>query len=123
VTRWTGAALLARIGDKHFVFAVRAANASKTFFEIPAFEKGGHAALDDRTPESVFGLIMLIADLLEGGKMFVDQMPQVGVPRIARSVQNGQFGARGSHEENAVSIPRSEIAGHTASPPIPCMAE
>ena len=40
VTRWAGASLLARIGDEHFMFTVRATNSGKAFMQIATLEIG-----------------------------------------------------------------------------------
>jgi hypothetical protein len=90
--------------------AILAAYSGKTFLEIPALEKGGHRAPDNRAPETVLALKPFVVGLLERVKMLVDQTPQIGGTRIIdhRSalvpvVQYGQFGTRGNHEENALS--------------------
>ena len=67
--------------------AVGATHPGKTFFEIPALEECGHGPLDDRTPEAVLGLKMLIVVLLERVEMLINQTPQVGCTRIAWLVQ------------------------------------
>ena len=59
VTGGTGTALLAGKGDEHLVMAVGATNPRKTFLQIAALEKGGHATLDHRSPEAVLGLKLL----------------------------------------------------------------
>ena len=63
------------------------ANSGEAFLQIAALEKGGHRLLDDRSPETVLGLITLVVDLLEGVKMLIQQLPQVGCVRIARLVE------------------------------------
>ena len=100
---WAGTSLLARKGNEHFMFAVRAAYSSKTFMQIAALEIGCHGSLDHRAPETVLALKSFIVGLLEGVKMLVDQTPQFGCTRIPWLVQYGQFGTGGNHEENALS--------------------
>ena len=65
------------------------ANSGEAFLHIAALtlKKGGHRLLDDRSPETVLGLIMLVLDLLEGVKMLIQQLPQVGCVRIAWLVE------------------------------------
>ena len=87
VARGAGTALLAGEGDEHLVLAVRAANSSKPFLQIPTLKKGRHRLLDDRPPETVLGLISLVVDLLERVKMLIAQPPQVGVLGIAWAVE------------------------------------
>jgi hypothetical protein len=60
------------------LFAVWAANSSKTFLQLPTLEKGCHRALDHRSPEAVLDLKPLIVDMLEKVIMLVDQTPQAG---------------------------------------------
>jgi len=67
--------------------AVGAADAGKTFLQIAALEKGGHAAVDHRSPEAVLGLKLLVVDLAEGVKMLVQQPPQSGSTWIAWPIQ------------------------------------
>ena len=86
------AALLAGESDEHLVLTVGAANSGEAFLQIAALEKGGHRLLDDRSrPASgcptVLGLITLVVDLLEGVKMLIQQLPQVGCVRIAWLVE------------------------------------
>jgi len=94
----TCAALLAGESDEPgtmlawSVLTVGAANSGEAFLQIAALEKGGHRLLDDRSrPASgcptVLGLITLVVDLLEGVKMLIQQLPQVGCVRIAWLVE------------------------------------
>ena len=94
----TRAALLAGEGDEHLMLTVGAANAGVAFLQIAALEKGGHRLLDRRSPETVLGLITLVVDLLEGLKMLIQQLPQVGCVRIAWLVE---FQGRTSPERPA----------------------
>jgi hypothetical protein len=57
------------------VSAVAAADAGEAALQIAALQKGRHAALDDRPPEAVLGLIPLVVDLLERREMLVEQLP------------------------------------------------
>ncbi len=66
--------------------AVGTADASKTFPQITTSKKGGHAAVDDWSPETVLSLKTLVIHLPEGVKMLIDQSPQVGGLGIAWAV-------------------------------------
>ena len=112
VAGWASAALLARIGDKHFMFAVCTTNAGKSFLQIAALEEGCHGLFDDTAPIAVLGLKPFIVDLLERIKMLVDQTPQVGGLRVAWSIQGRRLVAQRSHEKNALSNPT--VANRTA---------
>ena len=79
--------LLAGKGDEHLVIAVGAANPRKTFLQIAALEKGGHATLDHRSPEAVLGLKLFVVDLAKAVKVLVQQPPQIGSARIAWPIQ------------------------------------
>jgi hypothetical protein len=61
VAGWTRAPLLAREGDEHLMVTVGTANSGKAFLQIPALEKGCHRLLDDRPPETVLALKLLLA--------------------------------------------------------------
>ena len=103
VAGWASASLLARKGDEHFIFAIRATNSSKTFMQVTALKIGCYRPLNNGPLETVLDLKTLIVDLLERIKMLVDQTPQFGCTRIPWLVQYGQFGTGGNHEENALS--------------------
>ena len=94
VARRAGATLLAGEGHEHLVLAVAAADAGEAFVQVAALQKRGHAALDDRPPETILGLIPLVVDLHEGREMAVQQSPQVGGVRIAGTVQRRRLGGR-----------------------------
>ena len=119
---WAGTSLLARKGDEHFMFAVRAAYSSKTFMQIATLEKGVYRAPDNRAPETVLVLKPFVVVLTERVKMLVDQTPQFGCARITWFVQYGQFGTRGNHEENALS---GSLVGNRPAlgPSIPSMVD
>ena len=87
MARGTGTALLARVGNEHLVMAVGTADARKTFRQIPTSRKSGQAVVDDGSPETVLSLKTLVIHLPEGGKMLIDQSPQVGGLGIAWAVQ------------------------------------
>ena len=72
------------------MLAVRAADTREALMQVAALEKGVDGALDDRPPEAVLGLKLLVIDLLEGLEMPVHQAPQVGSLRIARAVGSGR---------------------------------
>ena len=69
------------------MMTVGTADARKTFRQIPTSKKSGHAVVDDGSPETVLSLKTLVIHLPEGGKMLIDQSPQVGGLVIAWAVQ------------------------------------
>ena len=87
VARRTGTTLLAGIVHEHLMAAIGAANPRKTYLRIAALEKGGHAAVDHRSPDAVLGLKLLVVHLSEGVKMLVQQPPQIGSTQIAWPIQ------------------------------------
>jgi len=96
-----GTTLLAGEGNEHLVLAVRAANSGEAFLQIATLQKGSHGAVQQRSPEAVLGLKLLVVDLAEAVKMLVQQPPQIGGARIARPIQGGRFGAHKRHDQAA----------------------
>ena len=122
-----GASLLAGKGHEHFMSAIRATHPGKTLFEIAALQKGSHGLVDDRAPVAVLGLITLVVDLPERLKMFIDQLPQVGGPRIAWLVQRRRLDARCSHEKSGVEtmscpMPRRPVRPWHVRPALPSLS-
>ena len=70
--------------------AVGAANPRKTFLQIAAFEKGGHATCDHRSPEAVLGLKLLVVDLVEG--TVIDKHPDTPWAARAEKEMGSGFG-------------------------------
>jgi len=99
VARRAGAALLAGESHEHLVLAVRAADSGEALVQVAALQKGGHAALDDRPPETVLGSITLVVDLRKGGEMAVQQTPQLRRVWIARTVKGRRLGRRHDRKE------------------------
>ncbi len=87
VTGGTRTPLLAGESDKHLVLTVGTADSREALLQIAALEKRCHAAVDDRSPESVLGLIAFIVGLPERVKMLIQQLPQVGGLRITWLVE------------------------------------
>ena len=87
VTGGTGTPLLAGESDKHLVLTVGTPDSREALLQIAALEKRCHAAVDDRSPESVLGLIAFIVGLPERVKMLIQQLPQVGGLRITWLVE------------------------------------
>ena len=79
------------------MLTVGAANSSIPFLQIAALEKGRHGLLDDRSPETILGLIAMVVDLLEGVQMLIKQAPQVGCLRIAWAVERPRLDTVGRH--------------------------
>jgi len=71
--------------------AVGAADPCKTFLQVAALEKGSHAAVDDRSPEAVLGLKLLVVDLAKRVAVLVHDPPQIGSVRIAWPIQRSRF--------------------------------
>ena len=86
----TGTALLTGKGDEHLVMAVRTADAGETFLQIAAREKGGHAAVDHRSPEAVLGLKLLVVDMVEG--TVIDKHPDTPWAARAEKEMGSGFG-------------------------------
>ena len=97
VAAGTRAALLAGEDDEHLMLAVRTPNSGEAFLQIAALEKGRHRLFDDRPPVAIVGLITLVVNLLEGGKMFVKQAPQVGGLGITGAVERQGLDTGGGH--------------------------
>ena len=98
MARGAGASLLARIGYKHLVLAIRTAHPGKTFVEIPALEKSRYRAVNNRTPEAVLGLESLAINLPKGLEMPNQQAPQIRGLGIARLIQGQRFETGQAHE-------------------------
>jgi len=74
-------------GHKHLVLAVGAEDSREALLQIATLEKRCHTAVDDRSPESVLGLIAFVVGLPERVKMLIQQLPQVGGLRITWLVE------------------------------------
>jgi len=83
--------------------AIAAANAGEALVQIAAAEKGRYRPLDDRPPEAVLFGEPPVVDAAESVEMPVQQLPQAGLARIARTVGRQRLDAR-RHGENRTGL-------------------